>query len=320
MSDARRFIKSLAGAAALLGAAAAVFLLAADPYDRGHGLFAVGGTLENGPRTGDASRGRDPAFNAAVIGNSHAQMLSPQGLDAAAPGAAVVQLSVPGSGPREHFALLDWFARNHGAQARAVVIGVDQFYCAGDTAMKLAHPFPFWLYDADPLTYGANLFRGRALRSAARRLLLIAGRKPPVRPDGFRDYSGDYTPNDTWRRTAETMRTPGYWNQSGAFPVIDLLAEKLRALPAQTRVILYVPPIFAEGLPVTQADMAGERACVAALERLAVARGRTRVVDLRRDTPETRDPLNFLDMTHYAKPLAQAAEIRIGAALRGLDQ
>ena len=320
MSDARRFIKSLAGAAALLGAAAALFLLAVDPYDRGHGIFAVRGTLENGPRTADASRGRDPAFNAAVIGNSHAQMLSPQGLDAAAPATAFVQLSVPGTGPREHFVLLDWFARNHGAQARAVVIGVDQAYCAGDAAMKLEHPFPFWLYDADPLTYAADLFRGRALRSAARRLLLIAGRKPPVRPDGFWDYSGDYTRNDAWRGTAEAMRAPGYWNQSGAFPVIDLLAQKLRVLPAQTRVILYVPPIFAEGLPVTQADMAGERACIAALEGLAQTRARTRLVDLRRDTPQTREPLNFWDITHYAKPLAQSAETQIGAALREMDQ
>ena len=160
-----------------------------------------------------------------------------------------MQLTVPGTGPREHFAMLGWFARNHGAGARAVVLGVDQNYCAADAAMPLEHPFPFWLYDAGPLTYAANLFRARALRSAARRLILIAGRKPAVRADGFWDYAGDYTRNDAWQKTAAAMRTPGYWNSSGQFPVVDLLAEKLRALPSATRVILLVPPIFAAGLP-----------------------------------------------------------------------
>ena len=320
MNEARTFLKILAGAAAVIPAGLALFLLAVDPYDRGHGIFPVRGTLENGPRTADASRGRDPSFNAAVIGNSHAQILAPDGLNAAAPGLAFVQLTVPGTGPREHFAMLGWFARSHGAGARAVVLGVDQNYCAVDTAMPLQHPFPFWLYDAGPLTYAANLFRARALRSAARRLILIAGRKPAVRPDGFWDYAGDYTRNDAWQKTAAAMRTPGYWNSSGQFPVAGLLAEKLRALPSATRVILLVPPIFAAGLPAAgSADAAGERACVTALERVALGRPGTRAIDMRQDNEATRAPLNFSDMTHYARPLAQIAEGRIGAALRGME-
>ena len=35
------------------------------------------GVRQQGPRTAAASRGRDPAFNAAIVGNSHIQLLSP---------------------------------------------------------------------------------------------------------------------------------------------------------------------------------------------------------------------------------------------------
>jgi hypothetical protein len=57
------------------------FVLLVDPYDTGRfptpmptGVFAGQGRFETGQRTGSASRGRDPRFNAAIFGNSRAQL------------------------------------------------------------------------------------------------------------------------------------------------------------------------------------------------------------------------------------------------------
>src|SRR5215213_8083367 len=108
----RRFARDFViGATAILGSLLAA-AYAIDPFDTGRpGLFAKAGVRPQGPRTAGASRGRDPAFNAAIIGNSHIQLLSPERLQQLT-GLAFVQLSVPATGPREQFVLIDWFARH----------------------------------------------------------------------------------------------------------------------------------------------------------------------------------------------------------------
>ena len=49
-----------------------------DPYDTGRfPTFIEPGVFDGGSRTANASRGRDPRFNAAVFGNSRGQLLDP---------------------------------------------------------------------------------------------------------------------------------------------------------------------------------------------------------------------------------------------------
>ena len=105
----------------LLWAAALVLVLvvggayAIDPYDTGRStLLGKPGIRPQGPWTAAASRGRDQAFDAAIIGNSHIQLLSPERLRETT-GLSFVQLSTPGSGPREQFAVLNWFLRHRHA-------------------------------------------------------------------------------------------------------------------------------------------------------------------------------------------------------------
>src|SRR3712207_1811410 len=77
----RRFslVLVLSAAAALAGLVGLAY--AVDPYDTGRSrLFAKAGVRPQGPRTAAASRGRDPAFDAAIVGNSHIQLLSPERL------------------------------------------------------------------------------------------------------------------------------------------------------------------------------------------------------------------------------------------------
>src|SRR5690606_37526867 len=93
----RRFALTLVAvtAAALLALVAVAY--AVDPYDSGRSaLFEKPGVRPQGPRTANASRGRDPAFNAAIFGNSRIQLIPPERLDKAT-GLDFVQLAVPGS-------------------------------------------------------------------------------------------------------------------------------------------------------------------------------------------------------------------------------
>src|SRR5829696_9977557 len=123
----RRFARDFViGATAILGLLL-VITYALEPFDTGRpGLFAKAGVRPQGPRTAGASRGRDPSFNAAIIGNSHIQLLSPERLNAQT-GLAFVQLSIIATGPKEMFPVLDWFMRHH-PNSRAIVIGADRLW------------------------------------------------------------------------------------------------------------------------------------------------------------------------------------------------
>src|SRR4051794_16438696 len=172
---------------AILAAAYAI-----DPYDTGRStLLAKPGVRPQGPRTADASRGRDPAFDAAVIGNSHIQLISPERLKLAT-GLSFVQLSVPATRPKEQLLLIDWFVRHH-ARIGAIVIGADNFWCTGDPALPNEKPFPFWLYSRDRLEYTRGLLRYDILEEMPRRLAYMASRNPErARPDGYWDYENAY--------------------------------------------------------------------------------------------------------------------------------
>src|SRR5215218_10099268 len=140
----RRFARDFVfGATAILVSLLAI-TYALDPFDTGRpGLFAKAGVRPQAPRTAGASRGRDPAFNAAVIGNSHIQLLSPERLDALT-GLSFVQLSIVATGPKQQFAVVDWFMRHHPG-ARALVIAADRFWCQPELADPDQAPLPFWL-------------------------------------------------------------------------------------------------------------------------------------------------------------------------------
>src|SRR3954447_693746 len=172
----RAFVRTFAAVAGvafvgLVGAAVAL-----DPYDTGRfALLRKPGVLDQGPRTANASRGRDPAFEGAIVGNSHIQLVSPEEL-AHAPGIPFVSLIVPGTGPREQFAILDYFLRTRVRPARALVLGLDGFWCTDDPALPIWNPFPFWLYDPSPAAYLRGLVRYATLGKMVDRLQVAAGR------------------------------------------------------------------------------------------------------------------------------------------------
>ncbi|ALA16272.1 MULTISPECIES: hypothetical protein [unclassified Chelatococcus] len=309
----RRFAATFVGAAVLTVGIVLGAVVVLDPYDTGRGPVDWGvGVSPQGPRTANASRGRDPSFNAAVIGNSHVQLLSPERLSAGT-GLSFVSLIVPGTGAREQVAMLDWFVRHHEGTARAVVLGIDEFWCEGDPALPLRHPFPFWLYDADVLSHLKGLLRFDVVERLGERVAFLAGYGERARPDGYWDYAPEYLgmgydgPDKV--KDLSVPRPTMQADPTGRFPAAVLLRKVLAGLPPDLVVVLISPPVFIAGLPAAGSEeAANEGRCMAAFAALAAGRPRTAWLDWRSDRPENRDPANFFDKTHYRASLAHEVE------------
>ncbi len=319
----RRFSIRLVVAAALLLAGYLALALAVDPYDTGRPrLIARDGVRPQGPRTAAASRGRDPAYDAAIIGNSHIQLIAPANLRAAT-GIPFVQLAVPGTGPGEQLIVADYFLRHH-PRARALVIGADSFWCTGDPALPPLRPFPSWLLAEDWASYLRGLLRitvagevvnriGWAMRAAPRR----------AAPDGYWDYEPDYLklgdpdmPARVASRAKAAPDDPDPGEGGPGFPAAARLRALTDRLPPETALVLVFPPVFAatQARPGTP-RAAAQAACRAALAAAVAPRGR--IVDWSGDRPELHDSRLFFDASHYRQPLARRLEADIVAAITG---
>lgn len=307
----------VAVALATVGATAAV-AVAVDPYDTGRfALLRVPGVPDQGQRTANASRARDPAFDAAVIGNSHVQLLAPERLNPLT-GLSFVSLATPAAMPRDHAVLLRYFARHH-PDAKAVVVGTDTFYCGPDVTVPEAKPFPDWLYADSAWDYLRGIVRWELVGTIPERIRYALGREKRARPDGYWDYTELLKRESKGEADLDRPFDFTPVNATGRFPSIDLLRDALRAVPAETAVILLRPPVYVTALPPPGSP--GERIqadCLAAMRAVAGERPRTAIVDWRGERAETRDKANFYDHAHYGQAVARLLEIDIAAALAGM--
>lgn len=316
---ARLFLRT--GIGLLAGYLALAFIV--DPYDSGRSrLLSAGAVRPQGPRTAAALRGRDPAFEGAVFGNSHIQLVEPERLKAAT-GIPFVQLSVPATGPGEQLALLGWFLAHHPAP-KAVVLSVDDLWCTDDPALTNEKPFPFWLYSHDPLAYGRGLLRYTVAEEVVGRLgWLLGGRARQAVADGWWDYEPDYLQLDDigdgrFRASRETpapdAAEPG--RAGPDFPAAARLGPVLSRIAPETAVVMVFPPIYAAGLPRPDTPRArAEAACRAAMTTALARHGRSALIDGRRDRPALHDPAGFFDQTHYRHALARPLADEIAAAI-----
>ena len=285
-----------------------------DPYDSGRfGFIGIKGISDESPRTANASRGRDPQFSAAVFGNSTGQLLKPTELSQAT-GLRFVQLTIPGTGPREQIVLLRYFVRHH-ARADALVIVTDPVWCTDDPALPIFNPFPFWLYSDSPIEYLGRLFSSRALGRLIRRVELGLGLRTPSAPDGYWNYEllghGEFRPAPPPNEPADTAAVA-----ETQFPAIEQLAGFIANVP-NVPVVLVMPPMIASYLPRPGGRGAARlAACKGALARLVAGRPHSNFLDFQVDDPLTRDQQNFLDEGHYRAPVARRMEQRIAESLR----
>ena len=293
-----------------------------DPFDTGRSPFPLKpGVRPQGPRTATASRGRDPAYNAAIVGNSHVQLLSPERLDALS-GLSFVQLSIVATGPKEQFAVIDWFMRHH-PQARALVIGADRLWCEPGLVGFDQPPFPFWIFSRNPLDYWRGLLRFTMLEEIPRRVgYLVSERAPRARPDGYWDYdeTGAGRATDPARRADIEQRSDDYIsNMTGQFAAARQLAHLMATVPPTTSVVLVFPPLYHTLLPSAGSKGASAaRDCKAALAGALAGHVNAAVVDWRVDRPEVRRAEWFFDHSHYRHAIAELIEKDVAAALRQL--
>lgn len=289
-----------------------------DPFDKGLLGAPVRGLPDYGPRFTDASRARDAAFSGAILGNSRIQLVDPAALTAAS-GIPFVSLIVPGTGPREQFAILDYLLRHRGASERALVFGLDDSWCTDDPALPILHPFPFWLYGTGPKALFDELIRYLTLEHSLRTAALRLGFGQRARPDGYWNYAHDrfHPEGATFVDLAEPVFTTPQ-NVTNRFPALEGLSRRLDGLSRDTRVVLVRPPVFHTALPPAESALGrAEAACRDAMARTAAEHPGAVLVDLRTDRPETQNPEEWFDHTHYKEPVARWAEAEIGAALTG---
>lgn len=325
--EARRwqgFAITLLATVAVLFPALTLALFLIDPYGSGRvRLIDPPGVRAQGTRTEHASRARDPAFDAVIIGNSRMQALHPERLTELT-GARFASLTVPGTRPREQLTLLDWYLRHRLTPPRALLIGTDIFWCrGGEEAFATANPFPFWLYEDDMFAYLRGLVRFNVLQEGVRRVEYASGQRGRARPDGYWDYDPIYESNGfegAEKRAALLQYKPeDVVNDSDSFPAVEALADLLGQVPAQTVVGLMVPPAFVSGQPRADTPHARtESACLQRLSALAGARPRTFIIDWQGTLPETENPDDYFDQVHYKGRLARSLEEQLAARIRPL--
>lgn len=321
------FIATLLMAAGLISVAFLVVAFLLDPYDSGRTPLALKeGVRPQGPRTALASRGRDPQFTGAIFGNSHIQLISPDELRART-GIPFVSLIAPATTPKETLATIDWFLRHHREPpAKAIVIGIDNYWCTANPALPNDKPFPFWLLSRSLPDYLAGLMRFDLLEELSRRITYLTSRKAERAPaNGYWDYEANYLAqgygtNPEIRARLDKTQETGGGNVDGPFPAAAALESLMAKAPAGTALILVRPPAYITALPKPGSrDAAADAACRSAFADLAQRRPRTALVDWRVDRPELRDSALFFDHTHYRQPVARLVEADIARALQSLN-
>jgi hypothetical protein len=307
--------------ALIIGAALVYALvLVVDPYDSGRvGLLGINGVDDASPRTANASRARDQNFDSAIIGNSTGQLIKPSELSRLT-GLQFVQLTTPGTGPREQLAILDYFVRKH-AKIGALVIVTDSGWCTRDAALPQQHPFPYWLYEEGNLDFLGRLFSSRALSLTWRRIQVGLGLRQRTEADGYWDYElqgpREFQPVIVPRDDGG----PAPAHVSENFPGVALLDAAIKKLPADVPVVLLAPPAYYTMLPKPGSLAAAEdQACASALRKLVAGRPHSNFIDFRLDNPLTRDRANFMDFGHYRAPIARRMEQGIAESIKLGDQ
>jgi hypothetical protein len=292
------------------------FLLVVDPWDTGRFPTPMPpGVADIERRTATASRGRDPRFNAAIVGNSRTFSLDPEKLSKAT-GLSFVSLGTPGAGPQEEMEVTRYFLRFHPA-AEAFVFSIDERWCSHDPSMPMTMAFPFWLYRGD-VEYLANVLSTRSFNAAQARIRLALGRETPTDPRGYLDYEAgrvwNFHPPAAAEPAAASAPASALASALAAvtantyFPALEALDGLLAELPPQTRFLIMVPPAYQTSLPQPGTQEAADLdACKAGLARRLGRQG-IALLDYMVDGPSARDPENFMDMVHYRNNVAHIIE------------
>jgi hypothetical protein len=300
-----RFTRRLLGTAGALVVFVYAFIALVDPW----GMLPLSPPLPRelvtlNQRFSYPMLARDPRFDSVVIGTSSARLLRPPMLEEAL-GGRFANLSMNSGTAWEQSQLLALFTRSHPAP-RNVLIGLDVVWCESGPLRRLTpRPFPDWMY-------GANLWRGYAeilnpfaAEEAGKQALAMLGlARPRYARDGWADFLPDDRRYDAPRAAAGLVPPPSGPAPAVApafdFPQHALLAERLAALPAATRVLLFFVPyhVSLQPRPGTIDELLWA-ACRRDIEAIARARPGTILADFMIPSSITREDTNYWDPQHY---------------------
>jgi len=307
-------VRFLAAFIAVLALTLAVVVLI-DPYDSGRfPSLGISGVSDNNQRTAYVSLGRSSKFNAAIVSDSHGQLLDPDRLTQAT-GLSFVQLSIPGAWVPEQIAVMRWFIRHHD-HIGALVLVADPLWCSADP--KPWRWFPLWLYGDSDLQYLANVLNSRSIGAAWRRVTYAMGLVQPSHPRGYDDYEARRPADYTFEFPPVPPPAPApppIDLTARAFPGIDWLKAELDGAPAGTPLVVVFPPEYIAVLPTNAYAVAELKECKARFARLARGTPRGGFIDYLVDSPLARDQASFQDTDHYRAPVARQIEQEIARVL-----
>ncbi|RZN15452.1 hypothetical protein CWO90_41550 [Bradyrhizobium sp. Leo121] len=292
-------------------------MILVDPYDTGKfGFLGIDGVDDRNTLTSAASRARDPNFDSAIIGNSTAQMLEPTELSKAT-GLNFVQLYMTGGNPHEQLMLLDFFLRHH-KRVRALVFVVDPWWCHHVPIQSPPGTFPDWLYGESSLPYATHLLSWTTIERTFQRLSIGLGWHQRRDPTGFFSYEDIWLPG-TFREISPPRDPPPAATvaEREMLPDVARLDAAVKKLPAETSVVIVVPPTLQSKMPQPGTPAAADReACNAALKRVVAGRPNSNFINYRIDNALTRDRANFADFIHYRPSIASKIQEGIVASIR----
>lgn len=298
-----------------------LFLLAViviDPYDSGRfPTFMPPGSPDDRAPTINIGRGRDPRFNAILLGSSRGVLADPRRISALT-GYRFVEMASLGAKVREQMVFLHWFARHHPS-VEAIVIATDQAWCDLDPALPGMTDFPYALYADSTFAYLAATLSTATPTFAKERLLYALGLMPGFDRAGYFDseakiaWPGVDLPLPPWPKAIGTARA------KVNLPALSLLDASLRDLGGPVPIVLWMPPYYRNALPQPDTSSGqGLAPCKDALRDWTRRRMRASFLDLATDTPESADQRNFLNSTHASNRYMRLIEPQIAQAVNRL--
>ena len=320
----RRFALWLAGSSLGFFLFVYAFVAVVDPW----GVLPLSPPLPRVPISTNArfsfpALARSQTFDAAIFGTSTTRLLRPALLDGMF-GARFVNLAMNSATAWEQSRMLALFTRTHPA-ARMVVIGLDSAWCTEVPQRTSGRPFPDWMYTGSPWRGYREIATLYAVQEAANQFAVLVGMKRRrYGLDGYTDFLPDdrlYDPARVAVRFAEwgpAPNLPAGPSSAHVFPALSMLAERLAALPAETRKLLFFTPshISQQGEPGS--DIAAlTAACKRAVAVIASGVPGVKVVDFLIPSPITRARDNYWDPLHYRVPIASRIMRDLLAASEG---
>jgi hypothetical protein len=327
----RRFITAFLASAGIAGLAILAFVTLFDPYGGNPFRLPLGQPLmDTSQRHVYPQIARSGRFDAAVIGSSTLRLVEPATLSAAT-GARFANLAINAATPWEQIQVADLFARET-VHPRALVWGLDPTWCEpdADTPAKRTSPhgFPAWAWDANRWNDIPNLFSMQTFEIAGRLVAAKLGlAEPRIRDDGYQVFTPPEAAFDLARarshiygeetRAREAMDriAPPVPEPDWPLPALDWLEAALARFPADTRIVLVVPPEHVAWQPRAGSFRAArDAACRTRIAGIARERG-ARALDFRIDSAVTREDANFWDPLHHRLPVAARFTDEIARAL-----